>query len=281
MNFDIYSGILAVLDSNRNSSEDHYEFKYTISNEVSAELLDRYNLEKVAGEDTDISKIINIMNWLYNNTYHDGQYDNHIGFNVINLLQYSFSNGMDKGLNCSSLSTILTSCYLSLGYKAKTVFLMPLSPYDCDNHSVTTVFIPQINKWVLMDPTYNLFFHDDDSTMLSISELRNILSKQESVQINNNAGYNGSEAKKSEILEYYAKNLAYYYTYENGINTIDDYFGNRLIVVAPEGVNVQRVKLANIDYRINLWGENEDMRKWKSLVFEEEYVYISKSAFEE
>ncbi len=50
---------------------------------------------------------------------------------------------------------------------------LPYSPYDFDNHVVTEIFDRKMNKWIMLDPTTNGYFIDENKTPLSMLEIRN------------------------------------------------------------------------------------------------------------
>jgi hypothetical protein len=106
-----------------------------------------YGLDAIAETGDDLSKSPNILFWLCEHTYHFGSYDNHVPMNSLDLLEYAYDQGAERGLNCLNLS-YLTECLLSIGVPARTVGIMPFSPYDADNHVVTHVYIASLENFL-------------------------------------------------------------------------------------------------------------------------------------
>jgi transglutaminase-like putative cysteine protease len=202
--FDIYSGIIKMTDDFRDDGMD-IKIKYLLDADYK-DLCKTYKLKEIAGTKTDFDKAINLLNWISSNIYHCGNYDNHIKNKAMELLDYAFVKGENCGINCCSLSIALTECLLAIGIKARTIYIMPFSPYDFDNHVVCEAWISDFNKWVMFDPTYNLYVSFNDIP-LNVYELRGSLANQEEVVFNNGANYNGTPINKDEITTYYAKDL--------------------------------------------------------------------------
>lgn len=58
---------------------------------------------------------------------------------------------------------------------------MPCSPYDGDNHVVAQVFINELKKWVMLDPTYSAYLTNEQGEPLSLLELRDYFANQKAV----------------------------------------------------------------------------------------------------
>ena len=69
-------------------------------------------------------------------------------------------------------SKILVECCLALGIYARHVCIMPYSPYDIGSHVVTEIFDRSLEKWVMLDPTTDGFFIDENKVALSLFEMR-------------------------------------------------------------------------------------------------------------
>ena len=138
----------------------HVVFEYDYDHPRLAELRDKYGLEGIAGEGDIQSKAVKLLNWVSGVTTHNGNYDNNVEQNSLALLEYAFSQGPEKGVNCYALSTILSEMYLSVGIQARALFLFPQNPNDMDNHVVVMAWIPEKGKWIMLDPSYNAYLSD-------------------------------------------------------------------------------------------------------------------------
>ena len=167
---------------------------------------------------------------------------------------------------------------------------MPCSPYDGDNHAVTHVYIREMSKWVMFDPTFNAYFSNEQGECLGLLDLRNYLANQTPVFFNDEAKYNGDMFTAESIkgnTEYFAKNLFYFQTFEKSTfgegNAMgeDNASENRVIVLSPRGYDPKLTRLSNIEYRIKKYGDDPRAQSWLERAKQEEYHYCSTVDFEE
>jgi len=228
-------------------------------------LLAAYDLQEIAGSGSNFSKAEKLMTWISDNIYHNGNYDNSAENTATALFAYALGKGKDFGINCRSLSIALTECLLAIGIKARVVYIMPFSPYDHDNHVVVEAWIDSLGKWVMLDPTYNLFFSRNDEP-LGVLELRKALANQEELAFSEGANYNGEPLDFKEKLEYFAKDL-FWFIIESVQGHKPD---GRNIIFAPVGFCPKKAMVANTDFRIKEVGEQswlieqrENLKKWE------------------
>jgi transglutaminase-like putative cysteine protease len=268
--FDVYSGIIKMSEGFRDDGMD-ITIRYLLGADYK-DLYETYKLKEIAGTNADFDRAINLMNWISSNIYHCGNYDNHVTNTAMELLAYAIGKGEKYGINCRSLSLALTECLLAVGIKARTIYIVPFSPYDFDNHVVCEAWISDINKWVMLDPTYNLFA-TFNGIPLNIYELRRCLGDQEEVTYNNGANYNGTPINKNEITTYYAKDLYRFLISDiQGINS-ENIDGQRSINITPCGYDVKKSTLANIDFRIIKSGNNENLQAWRKSSESDTFIY--------
>jgi hypothetical protein len=141
-----------------------------------------------------------------------------------------------------------------------------------------------MEKWVMLDPTLNAYVTNEQGEYLSLIDLRNHLADQKPIFFNSEAKYNDdiwtTESAK-ENIDYFAKNLFYFQTFE--MSTFSDFNapGNRFISLSPQGYDPRQIRLSNIEYRIKKYGDNPNMQKWLKRAKQEEYNYCSVVDFEE
>jgi hypothetical protein len=268
--FGVYTGMLRMMDCFRNDQID-VSIKYLIG-EGCGELCEKYGLFEVAGSKDDFDKAINLLEWISSNIFHYGNYRNHVENTAMKLFEYSFGKGVENGINCRSLSLALAECLLAVGINARTIYIMPFSPYDFDNHVVCEAWIERLGKWVMLDPSYNLYvFHE--GIYLSVLEFRELLANQTAVMINERANYNNDPINKEELVSYYAKDLFRFMVSDTQGSNSEDIDGRKMINITPIGYDVKNFTLANIDYRIMKSGENENLLKWRKEAEEEKIIY--------
>ena len=282
MSYDIYTGLLKVYTLPTAVDTD-VRFTYDNHHPKLDELKSTFPIESIAGEGDDLSKAINLLNWVSTHIYHKGDYSGATFPNSLYLLDYAYDKGVDNGVNCVCLAKILAECLLAIGLQARQVFIMPCSPYDGDNHVVTHVYIQKMNKWIMLDPTLNAYFTNKQGEYLSLLELRNHLANQEPVFFNKEVKYNDDkwtdESAKANI-EYFAKNLFYFLMSEASTFGTPDTQGSRYILLSPQGFDVKHKQVSNIEYRIRKYGDSTQMQNWLEETRKEEYYYCSSVDFE-
>lgn len=263
-------GALKMADAFR--SERTVSIKYPADEDRDSyeELKNAYPIQSVAGEGDDFERAVRLLKWLSANTKHKGNYDNHVKAHAKPLLDYSFGKD-ENGINCAALSQALTEMLLAVGIKARKIFMMPLSPYDSDNHVVVEAYSEKIGKWYMLDPTYGLYASYNGIPQ-SIMEIRALLADGERPEFNSDSHYNGEKYDIEFTYDYYAKNMYWFfltdvqgYSFEKG----------EVLAIAPVGFDAKKFRLANIDYRIKLYGTNEFIEKWREDEEKSEWLYVS------
>ena len=167
----------------------------------------KYKLDSIAGTGNEISQLINILAWVHNTFIHNGSLEVPPN-NGIDELMDKCSAGAGT-MHCGALSWTLNSCYAALGYKSRQVMCMPKDSTDMESHSINAVYSNTLEKWLWMDPTNFAYVMDDKGTLLSISEVRDKLLKDETLILNPDANWNRrtSIVKEEYLYRYMAKNL--------------------------------------------------------------------------
>lgn len=165
----LYLGILNNYPDFAREADAH--LVYDLAAEEWAELRARYAPERMAGAGTAPERAVRLMHTLAPRLAHCAWYDNHVACNALELLAYSYENP-EHGINCLNKAKILSECCLALGIYARRVFLAPFSPFDFDSHVVCEVYDGHRRKWVMLDPTTDGYFVDENRTPLSMTEIR-------------------------------------------------------------------------------------------------------------
>ena len=166
-----------------------------------------FNLDSVAGDGDELSKIIRILNFAHNTIRHDGNNSALSEFDAIDLYNYYKSTG--KGINCRHLAIALNEMYLSMGIPSRYVTCMPKDPRDQDCHVINCVWSSQLEKWIWIDPTFNAYVKDENGVFLSIAEVRERLIDGRPLILNEDANWNNEnkQTKEDYLENYMAKNL--------------------------------------------------------------------------
>jgi len=193
------------------NEKDDREFPpFTYQNQNSPNLITlrkTYNLDSVAGEGNEISRILNLMHWVHNLIPHNGNGAMSVSKNALDLIDECRKKR--KGIDCRGLATILNECYLSLGFRSRIVSCLPKDTNDKDYHAVNSVFSRRWNKWIMIDPTHDAYFMNRDGILYSIEEVRQRLIQGKSIALNPESNWNRrfSMEKGDFLYNYLAKNL--------------------------------------------------------------------------
>ena len=168
---------------------------------------DLFNLDSIAGQGDEISKIINLMDWVHNTIRHDGNNYALCEVDAIDFFNYHKATG--KGINCRGLAVTLNECYLSMGFKSRFITCMPKDANDPDCHVINSVYSETLGKWLWMDPTFNAYVKDENDNFLSIEEVRERLISGRPLVLNSDANWNNKtqQTKEKYLDTYMAKNL--------------------------------------------------------------------------
>ena len=168
-----------------------------------------FNLDSIAGEGTDVLKILNLLRWVHNLVPHDGQNGNPEEKNAMSMI--AECKRETRGLNCRGLALILNECYLSMGMRSRIVTCLPKDSLktDQDSHVINSVYSESLGKWLWMDPTFNAYVMDDKGTLLGIEEVRERIVEDRPLILNPDANWNNRtpQTRESYLDSYMAKNL--------------------------------------------------------------------------
>lgn len=225
------------------------------------ELRNKYDLAKIAGKGSDFIRSKRLLHYLAPRLTHSPWYDNHIECNALRLLEYSLDNP-EQGINCLNKSKILVECCMALGIFARRVSIMPFSPYDFDNHVVAEIYDKTLEKWIMLDPTTDGYFIDENKSPLSLLEMRSKFANAEFITFvlstDSLKDLQKLRAKHLDTNMYICKNLFYFQVEQHST------FGEKdsYLQFVPLHYSIKRAKQTNLKYRIdNLPAEHENLRK--------------------
>lgn len=211
----IYIMEAGILRNNLEFKEgESYETVYDFDNAEYPILIEKYNIDKTAGEGSEFEKAVRLMNEYAPRLIHESYYDNHVEMNALSLLEYSLDNS-SQGINCRSKAQILNEMCLALGIYSRKVWIMPNSGYDGDCHVANEIWDSELSKWVMLDITNNQYWVDENATPLSVVEIRTKGANMEfctPVTAGDNLnGLNKLNEKNIGDFLYIMKNMMYFY----------------------------------------------------------------------
>lgn len=185
-------------------------FSYAVPTDSMLKLSrERFNLDSVAGDGDDISRIRNLTYWVHNSIRHDG--GNGLPSGGLNLRNIHDSALRDScGYNCRALAIALTEALLAEGIPARYL-TCESKKWDTDDdcHVITIAWSETLGKWIWADPTFAAFVTDENGLLLHPGEVRYRLQHDLPLLLNHDANWNNeTEETKEEYLDrYMAKNL--------------------------------------------------------------------------
>lgn len=123
--------------------------------------------------------------------------------------------------NCRGLSLILAELLRMNGIRARHVTCKPYEEPFRDCHVVVDCLMPSGAR-IMLDPTYRLYFTDDNGRYVSLAQLREGIINGKTFHPNPNASYNGTGFDYSDYIEYMTKNVLRFNTnYKlNGLDSV-------------------------------------------------------------
>lgn len=192
-----------------NSKTESYQFRYAAPTDTNLmRLKAHFNLDSVAGNGDELTRIKNLMSFIHNLVPHDGNNPNPNGANMMEDVKLCKANG--TGANCRGLARMLHECYLAMGFKARYVTCFP-KEYISDCHVINVVWSETLKKWLWVDPSFEAFVTDENGNMLSIAEVRDRLINNKDLILNDYANWNHKNKQNKEYYLdiYMCKNLYY------------------------------------------------------------------------
>jgi len=193
---------------NTSKAPDSIHFTYTSPVDSELTLLrTRYNLDSVAGTGDEFSRITNLLHWLHFRLRHDGSVElpNPDPFTPTNII--AVADREHRPFNCGILAGTMDNVFLSMGFKSRPVVCMPYDTADYECHQLTIVWSNDRHKWILMDPTFDVWFSDTTGTPLNPYEIRTAMANGDSLRLADCINWNGQRRAKLDQYNYMAKNL--------------------------------------------------------------------------
>jgi len=180
------------------------EFRYAFTYlPVYDEMKKEYPLEEKAGDGDTMTRSLNLMEWFCSNTKYNGaSFRNPFKAKnrYMNLMRYALKNTFSHSVNCADMAMGFSDCLLAVGICAMPVWLMNTN--NC--HVVVHVYLPEEERWVMLDPSFDAYLLDGAGKVLDLIEIRARTAKKEPLEI---ARYslNGSQFFKENYLPFFVQ----------------------------------------------------------------------------
>ena len=169
------------------------------------------NVDSIAGQGNDISRMQRIMTWLHDHVRHDGNSEwPKCAYNAPDL--YALAQREGRGYNCRFMAIMLCEMYQSVGIPARYLVCVPKDyTEDSDCHVICVAWSDSLQKWVWMDPTWDAYVMDENGLLLNPGEVRERLVKGSPLFINDYANWNHENKTNVDeyLRQYMCKNLYY------------------------------------------------------------------------
>lgn len=276
--YDVLTGLLAMNDTF--TPGEKLTFTFDFSAPGLTVLKEKYALEKLVVPENDFKTIQNLLAFVSQHITHGNDANEGVPRNALGFLTHAFDKP-EHVLNCKEQSITLAECFLAVKIPAYPIWEFPYSPYDMDNHVVVQVYSTFLKKWVMVDPTHNLYLSNEKGEYLDIFQLRKALAHQETLRLNSSAHYNGnsydSKEHVEEILTYYAKDLFYLCCYPNQhYGAFEQAVSQHYLV--PVGFELNKFYAKNYSYRIQYAQRNPEYQPFISY-FEEQKEKMAQQTF--
>lgn len=186
-------------DYDRGQSPVKIEF---VLGEKLPECLDRYDLGKYTEGKEGDELVFALLDFICDNFHHDGcsgmpSWPDHR--KLQDFVLYYEKMGRT---NCRGLSIMLSALLRSFGIRAQHVTCLPYEDPCSDCHVVVDCHMPSGGR-LMLDPTYRLWFKDQNGEYVSIQKLRRILIDGAPLVPNQEARYNSGKQDEEFSLDDY------------------------------------------------------------------------------
>jgi len=183
-----------------------FEYKFD-ERENMLDIIEKHNLDELVTGKSDAETAIALMKWLCGLYKHGNPPARPDNATPQIIMEFADNNG--GTINCRYLSLVLAQLIRAYNIPAYHITCMPYEqPFD-DCHVVVNFYSESLDRWVMLDPTYNLYLMDENDEMIGVEEFRDIIIAGGQLKPNGGAAYDGVEGS-FEIRgyrEYMAKNF--------------------------------------------------------------------------
>lgn len=207
-----------------------YRFTYVQDTLRAREIRDYFRLDTLLSNDMATwDKTLTLARFIARNIPHANQTIKPEKRNAIALWEYHLN--VEPAFNCRLHAIMLHEMLLASGIVNRFVTCFPLDPEDPDCHVVNNVWLPELQKWAMIDSDMQAWITDSDGTPLSLEQMRQSYIAQEPMVVHNLL----KEKDKGYYTSYWAKNLYWFCCWEQTGYDLEPGYKGREIVLLPEG----------------------------------------------
>lgn len=148
---------------------------------------------------------LQILDWINKNFRHDGTVV--LPDDLSGLGLYEFAKKENFRLNCLGMAILYYEMCTSFDILARVIICMPREIFFDDCHVVCEIYNQEEEQWMMIDPSYNVYFIDDNNKILSLKQIRKLVSKSETIKFNDDASYYGNSLCQKFYMQAFIRNL--------------------------------------------------------------------------
>ena len=200
---------------------------------------EKYDLERVAGQGTEVERLARLVEWVHGLTTHARSPSWPESLSGLHLAELAREQG--KRFNCWMYALVLNDVLLSMGYPSRVIHLWPYKEPPNESHVVTCVYSRDLSKWVMLDPDMRATVTDEAGSPLGIDEIRARIICREPLRVADSihlayASLLGRPLLKRLYIWYLSKNI---FRYDTPARSKPDYAtntsGRTYIHLIPDG----------------------------------------------
>ena len=233
-----------------------FRFVYLQDDARADEIGDYFRLDTLCDvSSTTWENALRIARFVVSNIPHANQTVQPETRNAIELWKYTRT--VEPAFNCRLHSIMLHELLLSCGIINRFVTCLPADSEDCDCHVVNIVWLPESEKWAMIDSDMGAWVSDPSGVPLSLAEMRERFIAGGPFSVHRLLDADWSE---DYYCSYWAKNLYWFCCWEETGYDKEVGFEGRRIVLLPSGFGGFRLGdnvVATSDDRV-FWAAPED-----------------------
>ena len=189
------------------------DMKITIDSLRAAEIKEYFQLDTLYSADDDTwDKALAIGKFVTANIPHANQKEYPQKVDAIGLWEYT--KNVEPAFNCRLHSIMAFELFSAAGIKARYITCLPEDKNDRDCHVVNEVWLPELNKWVMIDTDMGGHYVTDASgKLLSLREMREHYIADKEMYFY--PGYEDGHSNKTYYYKYMAKNTYWFACWNN------------------------------------------------------------------
>lgn len=208
-----------------------YRFSYTQDSVRAREIRDYFRLDTLVNPAaTTWDKAVALAQFVARNIPHANQKVYPEVCNATALWEYTRT--VEPAFNCRLHSILLHELLLAEGITNRFVTCLPADSLDSDCHVVNNIWLPERQKWAMIDSDMQAWIADPDGTPLSLEEMRQRYLDGGPMETH---PLLGGEEDFAYYSSYWAKNLYWFVCWEDtGYDKEVEYEG-RVVALLPPG----------------------------------------------